>query len=161
MASVRREIKTARRLAFGDDPDVRSSWMDGPARILVVDDNPDSCVALGEVLKLVGYHVMIAPTGRRALALTDMHRFDAVVLDLGLPDIDGIDLLRAIRGQAERPLVVVFSGYERRQPEAEEIGCDAFILKPRLEQLLERLETLLAELRAPEPAGAPKVKHRV
>ena len=134
--------------------------MDRPARILLVDDNAEGCAVVGEVLTVVGYDVTTAATGRRALALMDMQRFHAVVVDLSLPDIDAMEVLRAIRGQADGPLALVFSGFERPRAEAEDIGCDAFILKPRIEQLLVRLETLLAERRA-RSAGEPKVKQRV
>jgi DNA-binding response OmpR family regulator len=162
MASGRHEIKTATlrpgcaALCSQADRAIRSSSMDVPARILLVDDNEEGCTALGEILSIFGYEVTTAATGRRALTLLDFDRFDAVVFDLSLPDIDGMDILRTIHTQAETPLALVFSGFDRPKVEAEAIGCDAFILKPQLEELLARLKTLLAE-RAPEPADQPKV----
>jgi two-component system KDP operon response regulator KdpE len=133
--------------------------MDAPAHILLVDDHDEGCTALAGILtiRIPGDDGV---TGRRGLALLDLHRFDAVVFDLGLPDIDGMDIL-VPSAPRQLPLLLVFSGFDRPKAEAEAIGCDAFILKPQLEQLLARLKMLLAERRATEPADEPKVKKRV
>lgn len=63
--------------------------------------------------------------------------FDVVVLDFGLPDLDGVHVIRAARACPAVPAVVVFTGYHRLKDDAEEAGCDAFILKPDVDELLD------------------------
>ena len=66
-------------------------------RILVVDDEPQILRALGTNLKARGYEVDLAPTGEAALTLAARHHPDLVILDLALPGIDGIDVVRGLR----------------------------------------------------------------
>ncbi len=72
-------------------------------RILVVDDEPQILRALGTNLKARGYDVDLAPTGEAALTLAARHHPDLVILDLGLPGIDGIEVIQGLRGWTRFP----------------------------------------------------------
>jgi CheY-like chemotaxis protein len=104
-------------------------------RILLVDDDADGRDALGALLRLWGYRVDVAETGARAIELTVSRRPDIVILDLGLPDMMGEAVCVAVKVGPAPPFVVAYSGYHRLEAEARAAGCDAFVLKPELEQL--------------------------
>ncbi len=114
-------------------------------RILVVDDEPQILRALGTNLKARGYEVDLAPTGEEALVLAARHHPDAVVLDLGLPGIDGIDVIRGLRGWSDVPIVVL----SVRESEADKVaaldaGADDYVTKPfGMDELLARLRAAL------------------
>ena len=120
-------------------------------RILVVDDEPQILRALGTNLKARGYDVDLAPTGEAALTLAARHHPDVVVLDLGLPGIDGIDVIRGLRGWSSVPIVVL----SVREAESDKVaaldaGADDFVTKPfGMNELLARLR---AALRRAAPA---------
>ena len=76
-------------------------------RVLVCDDEPQIRRALGVNLRARGYVVDLAETGEQALELAARHHPDVVVLDLGLPGIDGVDVIDGLRGWTEVPLIVV------------------------------------------------------
>ena len=82
-------------------------------RILVVDDEPQLLRALGTNLKARDYEVDLAPTGELALTLAARNHPDLVVLDLGLPGIDGIEVIQGLRGWTQVPIIVL--GGERRR----------------------------------------------
>jgi len=111
--------------------------------VLVVEDDADGRDPLAEVLRLEGYHVTSAPDGASAIRRLASEADDVVVLDLGLPDIPGVDVIRAARALLDGPAVVVFTGHHRLKADAEAAGCDAFVLKPDLDELLARLETIM------------------
>jgi len=67
------------------------------------------------------------------------------VLDLGLPDVDGLEIIRTARALPDPPAVVAFTGHHRLKADAEAAGCDVFILKPDLDQLLARLAVIAAK----------------
>jgi two-component system, OmpR family, KDP operon response regulator KdpE len=120
-------------------------------RILVVDDEPQILRALGTNLKARGYQVDLAPNGEAALSLAARHHPDVVVLDLGLPGIGGIDVIRGLRGWSSVPIVVlsVREG-ERDKVAALDAGADDFVTKPfGMDELLARLR---AALRRAAPA---------
>ena len=107
-------------------------------RILVVEDDADGRDPLAEILGLQGYAVTGAADG--ATAIGQLGAFDVVVLDLGLPDVAGVDVIRAARALPDGPAVVVFSGHHRLRADAEAAGCAAFVLKPDLDELLAVIE---------------------
>lgn len=126
-----------------------------PARrgeVLVVEDSPVSALFLHEALSGAGYSAHMANNGTDALFLLESRRFDAVLLDLGLPDMDGLDIARRIRSgqtgaQAHIPVLLLsalpLSGEANGKPDAAE-SC-RFLLKPvRMAQLLETLDDMLA-----------------
>ena len=120
-------------------------------RILVVDDEPQILRALGTNLKARGYDVDLAPTGEAALILAARHHPDVVVLDLGLPGIDGIEVIRGLRGWSAVPIVVLsVREAERDKVAALDAGADDFVTKPfGMDELLARLR---AALRRAAPA---------
>ena len=116
-----------------------------PAHVLVVEDNDDGRESLCALLGLQGYRVTGTGTGNGALMLLGADHFDAMVLDLGLPDLDGATVMRAAQSLSHPPAVLVFTGYHRMQDQTDVAGCDAFVLKPELERLLAKLRALVAE----------------
>ena len=118
-------------------------------RVLVVEDDAATREPLADLLRLEGYTVTTAPDGASAIRRLISEGHDAVVLDLGLPDVLGTDVIRAACALPNgRPAVIVFTGYHRLRPDAEAAGCDAFVLKPELEELLAQLSRIM-EARQP------------
>jgi two-component system KDP operon response regulator KdpE len=120
-------------------------------RILVVDDEPQILRALGTNLKARGYEIDLAPTGEVALALAARNHPDLVVLDLGLPGIDGIEVIRGLRGWTHVPIIVLsVREAERDKVAALDAGADDYVTKPfGMDELLARLR---AALRRAAPA---------
>ncbi|MEZ0110404.1 two-component system KDP operon response regulator KdpE [Catenulispora sp. EB89] len=114
-------------------------------KILVVDDEPQLLRALRITLKARSYEVETAGGGVDALASAARHRPDLVLLDLGLPDMDGADVILRLRGWTEVPIVVL-SG---RTDQAEKVrvldaGADDFVSKPfSMDELIARLRAVL------------------
>jgi two-component system KDP operon response regulator KdpE len=104
--------------------------MSGPA-LLLVEDELGARRALAEYLHRCGYHVYEAATAREAMRLWDAHRADLVLLDLGLPDLDGVDVIRWIRREASTPIIILSArGDERDKIEGLEAGADDYLTKP-------------------------------
>jgi two-component system, OmpR family, KDP operon response regulator KdpE len=115
------------------------------ARILVVDDEPGIVRALGINLKALGYQIDAAPSGEDALRKAADHPPDAVILDLGLPGIDGIDVIRGLRGWTNIPIIVLsVRDAEREKIAALDAGADDYVTKPfGMGELLARLRAAL------------------
>lgn len=129
-----------------------------PVRVLVVDDDELLGDALATALESLGHRVRIAHTaaaGRQLARETDP---EVVVVDLGLPDADGLELLREIRDQSAVPILVLTGSVEpARRVEALDAGADDFLGKPfRLAELEARLRALS---RRPEMRTSPVVSH--
>jgi two-component system KDP operon response regulator KdpE len=126
------------------------------SRVLVVDDEPQILRALGTNLRARGYVVDLARTGEEALRLAAEHHPDVVVLDLGLPGIDGIEVVEGLRGWTQVPIIVL----SVRESEADKVaaldaGADDYVTKPfGMNELLARLR---AALRRAAPAGEEAV----
>ncbi|HEY8102888.1 MAG TPA: response regulator, partial [Gaiellaceae bacterium] len=88
-------------------------------RILVVDDEPQILRALATNLRARGYDVEMAPTGEAALALAARKHPDLVILDLGLPGIDGTEVIRGLRGWTTVPIIVL----SVRETEGEKVAA--------------------------------------
>jgi two-component system, OmpR family, KDP operon response regulator KdpE len=116
-----------------------------PLSVLVIDDEPPIRRLLRTSLAAHDYRVSEAETGRAALALLARDKPDLVILDLGLPDLDGIEVLRRIRAHSKVPVVVLSSrGDEAAKVEALELGADDYVTKPfGLAELLARLRAAL------------------
>jgi two-component system, OmpR family, KDP operon response regulator KdpE len=100
-------------------------------KVLVVDDDPSLLKALRIGLTARGDEVVLAQTGAEAVTQVALARPDLVILDLGLPDIDGIDVTRRIREFSPVPILVLSAyGDERRKVEALDAGADDFVTKP-------------------------------
>ena len=116
-----------------------------PARVLVVEDEAAMSRALRINLRARGYEVATARTGREALAEASAHPPDAVILDLGLPDLDGVEVIRELRGWSRAP-VVVLSGRTGSGDKitALDSGADDYVTKPfAMAELLARLRAVL------------------
>ena len=115
------------------------------SRILVVDDEPQILRALGTNLKARGYDVELAATGEAALALAARTHPDVGVLDLGLPGIDGTDVIRGLRGWTSVPIIVLsVRETESEKVEALDAGADDYVTKPfGMDELLARLRAAL------------------
>ncbi|HEX9855412.1 MAG TPA: response regulator [Acidimicrobiia bacterium] len=126
--------------------------MADPARILVVDDEPQMVRALGINLKALGYRVDTAATGEDALRRAADHRPDAVILDLGLPGIDGIEVIRGLRGWTQVPIIVLsVRDAEREKIVALDAGADDYVTKPfGMGELLARLRAALRRQVGPD-----------
>jgi two-component system KDP operon response regulator KdpE len=122
--------------------------------VLVVDDEPQIRRALAVNLEARGYVVHQAGTGREALRAASAHHPDAVVLDLGLPDIDGIDVVRGLRGWSTVPIVILsVRDGERDKVEALDAGADDYVTKPfGMDELLARLRAALRRAGPDDPA---------
>jgi len=110
-------------------------------RILVVDDEPQIRKALRTNLSARGYEVDVAPDGEEALKLAAQRHPDVVVLDLGLPGIDGVDVIKGLRGWSEVPIIVLsVRENESDKVEALDAGADDYVTKPfGMDELLARL----------------------
>ena len=114
-------------------------------RILVVDDDADICTILEGVLGRAGMDVIAAADGRQALRLLFDHRPNAVVLDLGLPDLDGFEVLRRVRDLTDAPVLVLTArGLEADKLEGFGLGADDYVTKPFSNaELVARLHAVL------------------
>jgi two-component system, OmpR family, KDP operon response regulator KdpE len=116
-----------------------------PLKILIVDDEPPIRKLLRMGLGAQGYELLEAANGKIALQLLSQ-KLDLIILDLGLPDIEGLDLLRKIRGSNEVVPIVVLSsrGDELTKVQALEFGADDYVTKPfGMDELLARMRTAL------------------
>lgn len=130
-------------------------------RILVVDDEPQLLRALGTNLKARGYDVDLAPTGEAALTLAARKHPDLVVLDLGLPGIDGLEVLRGLRGWTEVPVIVLsVREQERSKVEALDAGADDYVTKPfGMDELLARMRAALRRAAPGEEQALVETAH--
>jgi two-component system KDP operon response regulator KdpE len=127
------------------------------SRVLVVDDDVRILKTLEINLRARGFEVVLARTGEDALQLAARHHPDAVILDLGLPQMDGLDVVRGLRGWTSVPIVVL-SGRdtERAKVQALDLGADDYLTKPfGMDELFARLRA--AVRRAVVPEGKPVV----
>lgn len=105
--------------------------MTRPARILLVDDELSIQRAMAPLLRSRGYGVLLAGTGREAVDTFERERPDLVILDLGLPDMDGSDVCRYIRERSETPILVLsVRSAEKDKVAALDHGADDYITKP-------------------------------
>ncbi len=115
------------------------------SRVLVVDDEKQLLRALAINLKARDYDVDLAQTGEQALDLAARRHPDVVVLDLGLPGIDGVEVIRGIRGWSQVPIVVLSArDAESAKVAALDAGADDYVTKPfGMDELLARLRVAL------------------
>jgi PAS domain S-box-containing protein len=124
-ASARADGRSGRDEA-GHDP--------GDLRVMVVDDNVDAAQMLAALLEVQGHAVSVEYDGRGALERARRERPEVLLLDIGLPDMDGYELARRLRAQPEnaRALLVALTGYGQHQDreEAQQAGFDHYLVKP-------------------------------
>ncbi|MDP9265699.1 MAG: response regulator transcription factor [Chloroflexota bacterium] len=120
--------------------------------VLVVEDEPEIARIARDYLERAGFAVRIASDGRSALSLARSVRPDLIVLDLGLPDIDGLDVTRSLRRDSRVPVVILTArGDESDRIAGLELGADDYIVKPfspkelvaRVRAVLRRVEGVL------------------
>jgi PAS domain S-box-containing protein len=116
-----------------------------PLRLLVVDDNPDTVQSLAMLMRMYGHDVMTADSGPAALQAAQGSERDVIMLDIGLPSIDGYEVARRIRAQNVKSVLIAMTGYgqpEDRQ-KSKEAGFDYHLTKPvdpaRLQDLLAKI----------------------
>jgi two-component system KDP operon response regulator KdpE len=128
------------------------------SKVLVVDDDSRILKTLEINLRARGFEVVPARTGEDALKLAARHHPDAVILDLGLPQLDGLDVVRGLRGWTSVPIVVLSGrGFETTKVEALDLGADDYLTKPfGMDELFARLRAALR--RAVAPDGQPAIE---
>ena len=112
------------------------------ARVMVVDDEPSIQEALNTILKAHGFRVDIATTAAKALEGYEARRPDLILLDLGLPDLEGLELLKRLRERGKTPVIILsVRGRERDKVIALDLGADDYLTKPfGIEELLARIQ---------------------
>ncbi|WP_045835958.1 response regulator [Hyphomicrobium sp. 99] len=119
--------------------------MSAPLKVLIIDDEPPIRKLLRMGLATQGYQVTDAPNAKAALELLET-RPDLIILDLGLPDMQGLDLLRALRSRSESVPIVVLSSRadENAKVHALDLGADDYVTKPfGINELLARIRAAL------------------
>ena len=126
-------------------------------KILIADDDPQILRALRITLTARGYEVITAPDGKAALAAAIDHHPDLVVLDLGMPGLTGIEVIEALRGWTEIPILVVSGRSESfDKVDALDAGADDYVTKPfAADELLARIRAL--SRRTPAAPDAPVI----
>jgi two-component system, OmpR family, KDP operon response regulator KdpE len=129
-------------------------------RVLVVDDERPLLRALGVHLRARGYEVDLVETGEAAIARCATGHHDAAVVDLGLPGIDGIEVVRGLRGWTSIPIIVLSARQQHDQKvHALDAGADDYVTKPfNMEELLARLRAALRRAGPSELPSAPVVE---
>lgn len=115
-------------------------------RLLLVEDDAALAHAAELMLKIEGFHVFTSDTGEEAIGLAKAYAFDAMLLDLGLPDISGMDVLRGVRAAKLSLPVIVLTGRVdiETKVKAFSLGADDFLTKPfHREELVSRLHALI------------------
>jgi two-component system, OmpR family, KDP operon response regulator KdpE len=125
-------------------------------RVLVVDDEPQIRRALAINLGARDYDVTLAATGTDALKLAADKKPDIVLLDIGLPDIDGIDVVRGLRGWTEIPIIMLtVRSEETDKVDALDAGADDYVTKPfGMNELLARMRAALRRTAPPDDEEA-------
>jgi two-component system KDP operon response regulator KdpE len=126
--------------------------------VLVVDDEVPIQRTLSANLRARDYDVLLADTGEQALQLAARHHPDVVILDLGLPGMDGVDVVRGLRGWSKVPIIILSArGAEAEKVAALDAGADDYVSKPfGMDELLARLRAALR--RSSPPAEAAVVE---
>jgi two-component system KDP operon response regulator KdpE len=121
-------------------------------RVLVVDDEPQILRALRINLRVRDYEVHVAATGAEALDVAGRYPPDLVILDLGLPDLDGVEVIQGLRGWTKAPIIVLSGRADSvDKVEALDAGADDYVTKPfGVEELLARMRAAVRRTGAPE-----------
>jgi len=121
-------------------------------RVLVVDDEPQIVRALRINLRARGYDVDAAPDGRTALDLAARRHPDVIVLDLGLPDMEGAEVIRGLRGWTSVPIIVLTARHASEEKvDTLDVGADDYVTKPfGMDELLARLRAAVRRAAPPE-----------
>lgn len=106
--------------------------MDKPSRILVVDDNEDIRITMKAILENEGYQVDLATTGNEAIQKTEKMTFSAVLIDIRLPDMEGVKLLELMKDGEPKTRKIIVTGFPTIQNAAASVDkkADAYLIKP-------------------------------
>ena len=132
----------------------------GKARVLVVDDEMDIVRILQRSLIAQGYEVLTAASGEKALEVIERLRPDLILLDLGLPDMDGLEVCQQVRAKSNQPPIIVVSvrNTEREKVQALELGADDYISKPfGINEVMARIKVALRHSAAVPVGVTPSV----
>jgi two-component system KDP operon response regulator KdpE len=129
-------------------------------RVLVVDDEPSILRVVAANLRARGYEALTAASGTAALTAIETQQPDCVVLDLGLPDVGGLEVLRRLRTWASTPVVILTArDDERDRARALELGADDYLTKPfAMAELLARVRGALWDDRSPSSDGPRRIE---
>jgi CheY-like chemotaxis protein len=125
-----------------------------PMRLLIVDDNPDTVASLAMLMRMYGHDVMTADSGPAGLEAALAHERDVIMLDIGLPSIDGYEVARRIRAHTAKPVLIAMTGYGQPedQVKSKEAGFDYHLTKPVDP---DRLQDLLAKIGSKQQGTGP------
>src|SRR6266496_54473 len=132
------------------------------ARLLVVDDEPNIVELLSMSLRFAGFEVATATNGRDAVGVAHSFRPDLVLLDVMLPDMDGFDVIRRLRGEGARAPVLFLTARDATEDKITglTLGGDDYVTKPfSLEEVIARIRAVLR--RAQAASGAPVASAQV
>ena len=131
-----------------------------PARVLIVDDEPNIIGTVAPLLRAHGYDVLSAMNGRAALDAVERDKPDVIVLDLGLPDMPGIEVCRHVRSSSSVPILVLSAREaEHDKVAALDAGADDYVTKPfGAQELLARIRVALRRVDSSAAAGQPIVR---
>ena len=118
------------------------------ARILVVDDEPELRILLSQVLENAGYDIKEASDGEEAIQLLKKEKYDLTLLDIQMPILDGIKVLKYIKDHSLGTKAIMLTGYAdlKHAMEAKEYGAKDFIGKPyKIEDIIATVERVLKE----------------
>ena len=142
--------------------------MDKQARILIVDDDETILATMKAILEDEGYIVDLASTGEEAIQLTMKKTYNIALLDIRLPDMEGVELLKLMRDSVPRTRKVMVTGYPSMQNAIDALNrnADAYLLKPLdneklLSLVKEQLDAQVSELKFSEQKVAEFIESRV
>jgi len=132
-------------------------------RVLVVDDEPQILRALRINLRVRDYEVHVAATGSEALQVAGRYPPDLVILDLGLPDLDGVQVIQGLRGWTKAPIIVLSGRADSADKvEALDAGADDYVTKPfGVEELLARMRAAVRRTGTPENLPRIQLGHLI
>lgn len=132
--------------------------MNNKFKILVVEDEHNIRSFVKTILEANGYQALLAANGKDGRLMLLSHRPDLVILDLGLPDMDGVEIIRKIRGWSTVPIIVVSARSEDSDKvEALDAGADDYLTKPfSIDELLARLRAALRRRQLDDTGLAPQ-----
>lgn len=123
--------------------------------ILIIDDEPKIIRFVRTSLSLAGYDILTASTGQEALSVIENESPDLIILDLGLPDIDGLEVLRKIRSYSTLPVLILTARHdEKDKVRGLELGADDYLTKPfGTQELKARIQAILRRVQwSPQPS---------
>jgi two-component system, OmpR family, KDP operon response regulator KdpE len=138
-------------------------WESGVTRVLIVDDEPQILRALRITLRARGYEVVTAALGTDALHAVANRKPDAMILDLGLPDMDGVEVIRKLRTWSALPIIILSGRMDSSgKVNALDAGADDYVTKPfNVEDLLARVRAVTRRLNSPDASVTVRIGRHV